>query len=239
MPFSFSVPAFLSTRARCAFRTSRQPVARRSGAAAVLASIVAIAAASLTAPASGSMVVTVEDTAQGLKFSYSGSLKIQPTASFNAGSTTAIAGDGSIQDQFYSANGIIGFVSIGSDYTHLAPADGFFSIDFSPTSTPRGTNTSDAFGLRAGAGGMLIFLAPDYTSEDPIDGYGTILGRTIASTGFYDQVFTITGGSAAGETITLQAAPVPEPSTWALGTLALACGGWQLTRRRRARRVKA
>jgi hypothetical protein len=184
------------------------------------------------------MVVTVEDTAEGLKFSYAGSLNILPAASFDAGNSTSITGDGSTLDQFYSATALIGYVSIGTNYTHLAP-DGFFSNDFSATSTPRGSNTSAAFGLRAGLGGMLIMLPTDYTKGDFIDGYGIKGGQTIASTGFYDQVFTITSGDAVGETITLQTAAVPEPSTWALGTLALACGGWQLTRRRRALRVKA
>jgi peroxiredoxin len=66
---------------------------------------------------------------------------------------------------------------------------------------------------------------------------------TIASTGIQNQVYTFNAGGTpsatppgmVGETISF----VPEPSTWALGAFALACGGWQLTRRRRALRVKA
>ena len=34
--------------------------------------------------------------------------------------------------------------------------------------------------------------------------------------------------------LTMTAAPVPEPSTWVMGLAGIACGGWQMYRRRRA-----
>ncbi len=41
------------------------------------------------------------------------------------------------------------------------------------------------------------------------------------------------GGYSEG--FRLAAAPVPEPSTWVMGAVGIACGGWQMFRRRRAR----
>ena len=235
MPFSLFVPAFLSPRTRSAFSAGPRPVGRSSGAAAVLAFIVAIAAASLTAPASGSMVVTVEDTAEGLKFSYSGSLNITASDTWSGNNVSAITGGGGI-DQFYSVTSNAQYVSIAG-YTTSAP-NGFFTESFFTTSTAKPADSGPSFGVRDGSLGMLVVLPNGYTGGTTLNGYGIISGQTIASTGFYDQVLTITSGSAAGETITLQATAVPEPSTWALGAFALACGGWQLKRRRRALGVK-
>ena len=65
-----------------------------------------------------------------------------------------------------------------------------------------------------------------YSFDDEIEDY------LLADHGDYQITFT-------GPVSNVQAVGVPEPSTWALGAFALACGGWQLTRRRRALRVKA
>jgi hypothetical protein len=186
------------------------------------------------------MVVTVEDTAEGLKFSYSGSLNITASNAWSGNNVSSITGGGGI-DEFYSVTSAPQWVSIGSfgvDYTTSAP-NGFFTESFFSTSTVKPFNSGDSFGVRAGSLGMLVVLPNGYTGGTTLNGYGIISGETIASTGFYDQVLTITTGSAATESITLQTAAVPEPSTWALGAFALACGGWQLTRRRRALRLKA
>ncbi len=245
MPFSFSVPAFLSPHARSAFRVGPRPVGRRSSAAAVLASIVAIAAASLTAPASASMLVTYEDTAGGLKFSYTGSFPVSAGASTTISPAQQIQG-ASFRDAFYNTNinnpTNTGFLIDITTYTTSVTNGIFTNKSLVITENPP-NNSGDIFGIyidpRSPPNPAQLRLPSNYTSGNTITGEATFSTASVASTGIQNQVITFTSGALSGQTVTFQAAAVPEPSTWALGAFALACGGWQLTRRRRALRVKA
>jgi hypothetical protein len=184
------------------------------------------------------MVVTVEDTVGGLKFSYGGALSINASNSFS-GNTSTILNDGF--DFFRSWKGRYAFVDLSRSFSSSSTG-GFFAVRFTENTITTPAATGDTFGVQTnGSNSMILYLPDTYSSGDDIIGSATFPTATIANTGFQNQVFTFTAGagSLAGETITFQAAAVPEPSTWALGAFALACGGWQLTRRRRALRVKA
>jgi hypothetical protein len=242
----FSVPALLIPHTGSAFHANPRRVGRRSGAAAVLASIVAIAAAGLTAPASGGMVVSYEDTAGGLKFSYTGSFNY---TSAQGGTTVSTeigsqVNSGSVNDRMVSLNG--GWSSVGV-YSFSTSVSDLFTQLFSVDNTGN-ISSGDSFGVVQNIdnnGPYIQFYLPGpYNANSTIQGSAVFPGHTIASTGIQDQVYTFNSGGIfptdaglVGDTISFQA--VPEPSTWALSAFALACGGWQLTRRRRALREKA
>jgi len=89
--------------------------------------------------------------------------------------------------------------------------------------------------------GSSIAVPAGYTGDTSLWAQTTWTG-TLDSLGLTPGTYTWSWGSGANAdtaTMTINASAVPEPSTWALGAFALACGGWQLTRRRRALRVKA
>ena len=246
----FSVPALLIPHTGSAFHANPRRVGRRSGAAAVLASIVAIAAAGLTAPASGGMVVSYEDTAGGLKFSYTGSFNYTSGQGGTTVSTEIASGvnSGSVVDRMVSLNG--GFASVGV-YSFSTSVSDLFTQLFSLDNTGN-ISSGDSFGVvqnydNTNGPYIQMYLPGPYVANSVIQGSAVFPGHTIASTGIQDQVYTFNSGGTfatdpglVNDTISFQAVQtVPEPSTWALGAFALACGGWQLTRRRRALRVKA
>ncbi len=261
MPFSFSVPAFLSPRARSAFSAGPRPVGRRSSAAAVLASIVAIAAASLTRRTSAmsacslrgchiggflaalvfaiavntshaAVTITLQEQGNDVVATASGTLNLAALTLTDNGNTS---------------NGVIGpsrgHITLGPPPPGLSAFDGYTTAS-GPTSFGFGnfvgatTFSGDYLGV-TNSGTMI--RVPDGYSGGSISSSATWANTDFATLGVTPGDYVWSWGSGdATDTLTLSAVtPVPEPSTWALSGFALACGGWKLTRRRRALRVKA
>ena len=93
------------------------------------------------------------------------------------------------------------------------------------------SRTGDSFGFMP-IGPYLIFYVPNgYVSSNPLSGTATWANATLASLGITSGTYSITG---VNNTVTINAAaPVPEPSTYAMALAGLACGGYTMFRRRK------
>ena len=258
MPFSFSVPASLSPHASSAFRTNQRPVGRRSGTAAVLPSIVTIAAASLSRHTSAmlarsvrgchiggflaalvlAMTVNASQAAVVITFQEQGN-DVVATASgtLNLAALT-LRNNGNFSGGFLgpaAAVIVLGPTSNTSPfdgYTDITVSGGFGAGSFLPTTTFSGDYV--------GAFSNQLRVPDGYVSGTAISSTATWANTDFATLGVTPGDYVWSWGSGGNaDTLTLSASAVPEPSTWALSAFALACGGWQLTRRRRALREKA
>ena len=260
MPFSFSVPASLSPRASSAFRTNQRPVGRRSGTAAVLASIVTIAAASLSRHTSAmlarsvrgchiggflaalvlvtavnasqaAVVITLQEQGNDVVATASGTLNL---------AALTLRNNGNFSGGFL---GPAAAVIVLGPTSNTSPFDGYTDITVSGGFGAGGDYAfSTTFsGDYVGAFGNQLRVPDGYVSGAAISSTATWANTDFATLGVTPGDYVWSWGSGGNaDTLTLSAAtPVPEPSTLALGAFALACGGWQLTRRRRALREKA
>ena len=81
--------------------------------------------------------------------------------------------------------------------------------------------------------GVELGISPAYNWNDPISGTTEFLTTTYADWGLTpgsSRQVTINGTS---ETVTINIAPVPEPSTYAIAFAGLTCGGFSMWRRRK------
>ena len=228
MPFSFSVPAFLSPCARSAFRVGPRPVGRSSSAAAVLASIVAIAGACLTAGVGeGAVMINIYEEGGDLIMSASGD--------YDLTNATTTGSQSQLNQPIVLPGTLYGFTT---PLVFLYPATFSSSLTGNRVDFDTETVTNPFFfwssqGVVAFSGGLTGSVNESATA------FNTTLAANNLVAGESITVTWGNGGVNEQGTVNVGVAPVPEPSTWALGAFALACGGWQLTRRRRALRVKA
>ena len=81
--------------------------------------------------------------------------------------------------------------------------------------------------------GVELGISPAYNWNDPISGTTEFLTTTYSDWGLTpgsSRQVTINGTS---ETVTINIAPVPEPSTYAMAFAGLTCGGYSMFRRRK------
>jgi hypothetical protein len=259
MPFSFSVPAFLSPRARSAFSAGPRPVGRRSGAAAVQASMATIAAASLTRRTSAmsacslrgchiggflaalvfAIAVNTSHAAVTITLQEQGN-DVVATASgnLNLAALTLSAGTNTQGGAIVPA---VSVISLGPVQTSVAYDDYRGATGPSSFGTGFGAFPTAFSGDFVATSGTSSIRVPVGYSGGSINSTATWANTDFATLGVTPGDYVWSWGSGANaDTLTLSAGtPVPEPSTWALGAFALACGGWQLTRRRRALRGQA
>lgn len=258
MPFSFSVPASLSPRASSAFRTNQRPVGRRSGTAAVLASIVAIAAASLSRHTSAMLARSVRGCHIGgflaalvlVKAVNASQAAVVITLQEQGNDVVATAsGTLNLAALTLTDNGNFsgGFLAPAPSWivlrptSNIAPYDGYTAITapggFGPGPFKQPTTFSGDY---VGPLNNDLRVPGGYVSGTAISSTATWANTDFATLGVTPGDYVWSWGSGGNaDTLTLSASAVPEPSTWALGAFALACGGWQLTRRRRTLRGKA
>jgi hypothetical protein len=234
MPFSFSVPAFLSSRARSAFRAGPRPVGRRSGAAAGLAFIVAIAVAGLTRR-------TVATSARSVRGCH--------IVGFLAALVLGIAGNMSqaavtitLQEQgndvVATASGTLNLAALsqgrnGTADGSIAPRDAYITLGpgwpqsvaidgYTGATGPVSFGTLATYDFVTSFSGDYLgiigteILVPDGYSGGSLQSNATWANTDFATLGVTPGEYVWSWGSGANaDTLTLSAAtPVPEPSTW-------------------------
>ena len=260
MTFSFSVPAFSGPRSSSAFCAGPRPVGRSSSAASVLASMATIAAASLTRRTSAmsarslrgyhiggflaalvfaiavntsqaAVTITLQEQGNDVVATASGTLNL---------AALTLTDSGNFSGGFISPSNAS--ISLGA-FQGSIPFDGYSNATGPSSFGVLGNfvNATTFSGDYVGVVNGNTIRVPDGYNGGSINSNATWANTDFATLGVTPGDYVWSWGSGdATDTLTLSAGtPVPEPSTWALGAFALACGGWQLKRRRRALRLKA
>jgi hypothetical protein len=99
-----------------------------------------------------------------------------------------------------------------------------------------GQSAGDIVELYAGIGNQQLYVPVGYASGDPLSNSSAYLNSTFASLGMTPGAYVYTWGSDAhADSFTIViGAPVPEPSTWAMGLLGFAGLGYAALRRKGA-----
>jgi len=157
---------------------------------------------------------------------------------------------GGFSNYIVPANGTIGFgPSTGAVLSwttsggtpNMAVQSAIPSANSGAIFAPFGTSTSFAQNDLTNFSGDRLFLYTNgmavggpYTSGSSLNASATLSGdfqsRGI-TLGTATTQFTLAGSA---NTLTVRASVVPEPTTWVMGLAGIACGCWQMSRRRRA-----
>ena len=180
----------------------------------------ASAAALLAAPAAANAAVTIQinELGSNVVVGVFGSLDLDGLTS--AGTfrldtgvrgTAAYVGSGPTDQLVTGYSGFTGPESIG-------PSTTFFATS---------TSSGDAFAFNGGT--ALVFVDPNYVSDDSLVNQSTFLGTTINALGLTTGTYVY---SSANDTITVIIGPsVPEPATWAMMIGGFGLAGGALRRR--------
>ena len=180
----------------------------------------AAAAALVAAPAAANAAITIQinELGSNVVVNVFGSLDLDglaPVGTFTLDTgvrgTSAYVGSGPTNQNVTGYSGFTGPASIGPGFNLIA-AD---------------TSSGDAFAFNAGT--ALVFVDPNYASDDSLVSQSTFLGATINSLGLATGTYVY---SSANDTLTVIIGPsVPEPATWAMMIGGFGLAGGALRRR--------
>jgi hypothetical protein len=169
----------------------------------ILAGLVSLAFAT---PASAAVTMNFVETVTGVTATFNGSLDLTGLTSFGIG-----GGEPNIQPDIGRFVFNIELIHNSSLYSTSAVPASFGSGGLTVTTT----NSGHVFGITPlTPTEAFVFVPVGYVSGSPLSGTATFSGATLASLGIGSGPFVTTFGN--GDTITIMATTIPEPSAFAL-----------------------